>query len=107
MRVLSWGIPTLRPLAPACQPPNICRSRVHQFGVAPKFGAMRRHAVIPAVLLLLAVPTSAHAARVPDLTVVDAGVLSPVLVPGQKTKVSVTVKNRGRAASRRSVVRFF
>ena len=66
---------------------------------------MRRAGLTIAMLLL--VPASAQAARTPDLTVVDAGVLQPVLVPGQKTKVSVTVKNKGRAASRPSVVRFF
>jgi hypothetical protein len=56
---------------------------------------------------LLLVPASAHAARTPDLTVTDAGVLEPVLVPGERTKVSVTVLNRGKAASRKAVVRFF
>jgi hypothetical protein len=65
-----------------------------------------RRALPTIAIALLLVPASAHAARTPDLTVIDAGVLEPVLVPGQKTKVSVTVLNRGRAASRKAVVRF-
>ena len=67
---------------------------------------MRRTGLMIGLLLML-VPASAHAARVPDLTVVDAGVLEPVLVPGQKTKVSVVVQNKGRATSKKAVVRFF
>lgn len=67
---------------------------------------MRRTGVTIGLLLLLA-PAPAHAAKAPNLVVTDAVVLEPVLVPGQKTKVSVTVQNKGRVASKKSVVHFF
>ncbi|MEA2386309.1 MAG: hypothetical protein QOJ22_483 [Thermoleophilaceae bacterium] len=66
-----------------------------------------RRACLTIAMALMLVPATAQAARVPDLTVTDAGVLEPVLVPGQRTKVSVTVLNRGKAASKKAVVRFF
>jgi hypothetical protein len=55
-----------------------------------------------------AVPVSSHAAsaKLPDLRVVDAGILTPTLHAGQRSVVKVTVRNAGKATSGATTVTF-